>query len=112
MEGIDDNARSILVKRVLDIAAYNPDVRVSLNGRVTPVRSFRDYMKLFADDSNIYYEFHWNSVKKEKTDIFGLSCFVINITDRKRAEESMINSENRLHLLIQTITERDLKNFK
>ena len=56
MESIDDTARSILVKRVLDIAAYNPSVRVSLNGRVVPVKSFRDYMKLFADDSNIFYE--------------------------------------------------------
>ena len=56
MTEIDEISRSILIKRVLDIAAYNPSVRVSLNGRVTPVRSFRDYMKLFTDDSNIYYE--------------------------------------------------------
>ena len=56
MTEIDETSRAILIKRVLDIAAYNPNVRVSLNGRVTPVRSFRDYMKLFADDTNIYYE--------------------------------------------------------
>lgn len=56
MEGMDDTTRSILTKRVIDIAAYNPSVRVSLNGRVVPVKSFRDYMKLFADDANIYYE--------------------------------------------------------
>lgn len=56
LTNITDDLKSILIKRVLDIAAYNPNVRVSLNGRVTPVRSFRDYMKLFADDSNIYYE--------------------------------------------------------
>ena len=56
MGGIDETSHSILIKRVLDIAAYNPGIRVSLNGRVVPVKSFRDYMKLFTDDSNIYYE--------------------------------------------------------
>lgn len=56
MEGMDDASRSILVKRVIDIAAYNPNVKVSLNGRVVPVKSFRDYMKMFTDDANIYYE--------------------------------------------------------
>ena len=56
MNGIDNDTMSVLVKRVLDISAYNPSLRVTLNGRVIPVRTFRDYMKLFTDDSNIYYE--------------------------------------------------------
>jgi len=56
MTGIDETTKGILIKRVLDIAAYNPSVRISLNNRVVPVKSFRDYMKLFTDDANIYYE--------------------------------------------------------
>ena len=57
MVNIDDVTLSILVKRVFDIAAYNPTLRVSFNGRVIPVRAFRDYMKLFLkDDADIYYE--------------------------------------------------------
>lgn len=56
MVDIDETTRSILVKRVLDIAAYNSDVRVFLNGRVTPVKSFKDYIKLFSVDANPYYE--------------------------------------------------------
>jgi len=57
MESIDDVSLSILVKRVFDIAAYNPSIRVSFNGRVIPVRAFRDYIKLFVtDDADIFYE--------------------------------------------------------
>ena len=57
MEGIDEVTMSIIVKRVFDIAAYNPSLRVSFNGRVIPVRAFRDYIKLFVkDDADIYYE--------------------------------------------------------
>lgn len=57
MDGIDEITESILIKRVFDIAAYNPSLRVLLNGRIIPVRSFRDYMKLFTkEESEIYYE--------------------------------------------------------
>jgi len=57
MNGIDEVTMSILVKRVFDIAAYNPSLRVSLNGRVIPIRAFRDYIKLFIkDDAEIFYE--------------------------------------------------------
>ena len=56
MDGIDGDTMSVLVKRVLDIAAYNPNLKVTLNNRVVPIKSFRDYMKLFTDDNNIFYE--------------------------------------------------------
>jgi DNA topoisomerase II len=57
MESIDEVTKSILVKRIFDIAAYNPKLRVHYNGRIVPIRTFRDYIKLFVnDDSNIFYE--------------------------------------------------------
>lgn len=57
MSMIDEQTRSILIKRIFDIAAYNPSIRVQYNGRVLPVRSFRDYIKLFIkDDADIFYE--------------------------------------------------------
>jgi len=34
-------------------------------------------------------------VKRAETDIFGLSCFIINITDRQTAERALLEKENR-----------------
>lgn len=74
MDGIDSDTMSVLIKRVLDISAYNPSLKITLNNKVVPVKSFRDYMKLFTDDSNIYYEKideYWEiGVAQSPTDYF------------------------------------------
>lgn len=56
MEGMTDDIKSVLIRRVFDIAAYNPSVKVTYNGKNVPIKSFKDYMKLYTDESNIYYE--------------------------------------------------------
>lgn len=56
MSGMTNDIKSVLVRRIFDIAAYNPIVKVSYNGNVIPVRNFKDYMKLFADEDSVYYE--------------------------------------------------------
>ena len=56
MDKLDDISYSLMVKRVFDIAAYNPKVKVYLNGKMIPIRNFKDYMKLFSNDDNIFYE--------------------------------------------------------
>ena len=39
-----------LVKRVYDIAGCNPNMKVYLNGELIKIKSFKDYVSLFADD--------------------------------------------------------------
>ena len=75
MTEIDGDMLKILTKRVIDIAAYNPTVKVSLNGNLIPIRSFNDYMKLFLqEDDKVYYEkineFLEIGITKSPTDMF------------------------------------------
>lgn len=50
---------SLMKKRVYDIAACNPKIKVSLNGFRLPIRSFKDYVNLFfkgRDDIQLVHE--------------------------------------------------------
>lgn len=54
---IDDETQSILLKRAIDIAAYNTAIKVYYNGKLIPIRNFKDYMKMFTDnEEEIIYE--------------------------------------------------------
>lgn len=44
---------------------------------------------------NIYYEFHWNAVRKDE-EVIGVSCFIIDITQRKKAEQELIQSKEKV----------------
>ena len=56
-DSLSDDILSIMYKRCLDIAVYNPKVRVSVDGKTLPVKSIRDWMKMHLDDdSEFFYE--------------------------------------------------------
>ncbi len=54
---ITDEIQSIFLKRAIDIAAYSPNVKVYYNKKLIPIKSFKDYMKMFInDDEELFYE--------------------------------------------------------
>lgn len=54
---ITDEIQSIFLKRAIDIAAYSPGVKVYYNETLIPIKSFKDYMKMFInDDEELFYE--------------------------------------------------------
>lgn len=57
MVEITDEIQSIFLKRAIDIAAYSPDVKVYYNDVLIPIKTFKDYMKMFInDDEELFYE--------------------------------------------------------
>ena len=54
---ITDEIQSIFLKRAIDIAAYSPGVKVYYNDTLIPIKSFKDYMKMFInDEEELFYE--------------------------------------------------------
>jgi len=56
IQEIDNNIRSILLKRTIDIAAYNPKVKVYYNDKLIPIRNFKDYINMYLDEDDFIYE--------------------------------------------------------
>jgi len=57
MSEITEEIQSIFLKRAIDIAAYSPGVKVYYNNTLIPIKTFKDYMKMFiADDQELFYE--------------------------------------------------------
>lgn len=66
MDKIDDDHFKMIEKRIYDIAACNPGIKITFNGKKINVNSFEDYIKLYTD------EFFYES-KKDKTWTVGVS---------------------------------------
>jgi len=47
---VTDEIQSILLKRTIDISAYIPNVKVYYNSKLIPIKSFKDYIKMFGDE--------------------------------------------------------------
>ena len=58
------------------------------------------------DRHRLYYENHYNPIRDERGAVIGLSCFVIDITAKKKAEATARSQEDRINQLINTITDR------
>jgi PAS domain S-box-containing protein len=99
--GFNENHRKEMKK------VYNADIEVGTNmldlitipevkekakasiDRVLSGESFID--NEVQPDLNIYYEFHWNAVRKDDV-VIGVSCFIIDISKRKQSEFALKES--------------------
>ena len=54
LTGIDDDHSLMLHKRVIDIAASNPGLKIYFNGQLINIKTFQDYIKFYIDES--FYE--------------------------------------------------------
>jgi DNA topoisomerase-2 len=54
---INDDSIALMIKRCLDVAVYNPKVRVIVNGKTVPVKNVKDYMKMhLPENAEFFYE--------------------------------------------------------
>lgn len=60
LESIDDDHFKMIEKRVYDIAACNPSLKIYFQGNIVNMKSFEDYIKLYTTE--YFYE-----AKKDKT---------------------------------------------
>lgn len=84
MSEIDEQTLSILIKRIIDIAAYNPTVNVYFNDKLIPIKNFRDYVKLFIPTGNTFFiekinEFYEIGVSLSPIDLFVQNSIVNGI---------------------------------
>lgn len=66
IDSIDESHFKMLEKRVYDIAACNPTLKVYFNGHLINFKSFEDYIRLYTE--NYFYD-----TKKDKTWSIGIS---------------------------------------
>lgn len=49
---IDDEIKSVIMRRCVDVTVYCQGIKVFYNDRQIPIKNFKDYMKMFVDDSS------------------------------------------------------------
>jgi DNA topoisomerase-2 len=49
---IDDDIKSVILRRCIDISVYCQGVKLYYNDTLIPIKTFKDYMKLFVDDNS------------------------------------------------------------
>jgi len=80
LKNIDDDHFQIIKKRVYDLAACNPHIKIYFNGKVINFKSFEDYIKLYTDE--YFYE-------KDKNDTW---CVGIALSENGFQQISFANS--------------------
>lgn len=65
--------------------------------RVLKGESFEEEQQ--QPDLNIIYQFYWSPIIKESGEIIGISCLIVDITERKNAEIELNESEDKFRRL-------------
>lgn len=73
---LDEDTKLKLIKRVVDIAGTNPELKVKLNGDTIKLKDFEDYVKLYTDDFIYEENEHWKVAVGRATDGFENVSFV------------------------------------
>jgi len=56
IEKITDEIKQIFLKRAVDVAVYCPKVKVYFNGQLIPMRSFKDYVKMYIGEKDMFHD--------------------------------------------------------
>ena len=57
LTGIDDEIKSVIFRRCLDIAVYCQGIKMFYNGKQIPIKNFKDYMKMYvSSESELFTE--------------------------------------------------------
>lgn len=57
VQGFDENFINLLKRRIYDVSAINPELKVYLNGKKIKITNFKDYSKLYFQDNFLYKKF-------------------------------------------------------
>ncbi|MEW6195656.1 MAG: PAS domain S-box protein [Bacteroidota bacterium] len=80
------------------------DYKTVVKQSINKVLAGESFVELKYDKpSNTYYEYHWNQVRKPDDEIFAASCFVIDITERKKAEEALMVLSSRQSAILSSV---------
>ncbi len=72
-----------------------PEIKKKAKATIDKVLSGESFIQTEVQPNiNIYYEMHWNAVRKDEQ-IIGASCFVVNITERKKSELELIAAKEK-----------------
>jgi DNA topoisomerase-2 len=55
IDKIDDDIISIILKRIIDLSVYNPNVKFYFNGKLIKIKTIKDWMKLHLDEKTEIY---------------------------------------------------------
>lgn len=59
--------------------------------------------KIGDDDAPLFYEFSYNPIYKKTGEIFGVSVYAQNITERKKTEEALLESEQKYRNIAENV---------
>lgn len=76
MVAIDDNVMARIERRCWEIAATNPKIEVSFNGKILDIKSFKDFVSLFSPEVVYQESDRWNIGLVYSVDGFKHTSFV------------------------------------